>query len=53
MGTLLGRRQLYGTTKKFLQTFGFKNIRDLPPTEGVAAPPQSSINEAKEDEEAN
>jgi len=24
-----GRPQLYGTTKKFLQAFGFKTIRDL------------------------
>ena len=34
----LGRPQLYGTTKKFLQTFGLKNIRYLPAAEGVEAP---------------
>src|SRR5439155_21798363 len=27
----LGRPVLYGTTKKFLQLFGLKSIRDLPP----------------------
>ena len=34
----LGRPVLYGTTKKFLQTFGLKSLRDLPPAEGVAPP---------------
>ena len=48
----LGRPQLYGTTKKFLQTFGFKNIRDLPPTEGVGAAVKETIKEEQE-EEAN
>ena len=47
----LGRPQLYGTTKKFLQTFGFKNIRDLPPTEGVGAAVKETIKE--QEEEAN
>ncbi len=37
----LGRPVLYGTTKKFLQSFGLKSIRDLPSTEGVA-PPKSA-----------
>jgi segregation and condensation protein B len=45
----LGRPQLYGTTKKFLQTFGFKNIRDLPPAEGVGAAAKKAVDE----EEAN
>lgn len=31
----LGRPVLYGTTKKFLQVFGLKSLRDLPPVEGV------------------
>jgi segregation and condensation protein B len=44
----LGRPQVYGTTKKFLQAFGFKNIRDLPPAEGVGAAPKAT---EKEDEE--
>jgi segregation and condensation protein B len=48
----LGRPQLYGTTKKFLQTFGFKTIRDLPPAEGVGPAPKESIKEGEEDEEA-
>jgi segregation and condensation protein B len=47
----LGRPQLYGTTKKFLQTFGFKTIRDLPPAEGVGPTAKENI-EAEEDEEA-
>jgi segregation and condensation protein B len=33
----LGRPQLYGTTKKFLQVFGLRSLRDLPPAEGVSA----------------
>ncbi len=48
----LGRPQLYGTTKKFLQTFGFKTIRDLPPAEGVGPAPKENIKEVEEDEEA-
>ena len=31
----LGRPVLYGTTRKFLQTFGLKSLRDLPAAEGV------------------
>ncbi len=27
----LGRPVLYGTTRKFLQIFGLKSLRDLPP----------------------
>jgi segregation and condensation protein B len=34
----LGRPVLYGTTKRFLQTFGLRSLRDLPPAEGMAAP---------------
>lgn len=30
----LGRPVLYGTTRKFLQIFGLKSLKDLPPTEG-------------------
>ncbi|HEY1377787.1 MAG TPA: SMC-Scp complex subunit ScpB [Gemmataceae bacterium] len=30
----LGRPVLYGTTKKFLQTFGLRDLRDLPPVGG-------------------
>ena len=32
----LGRPVLYGTTKKFLQTFGLRDLKDLPPVEGGA-----------------
>ena len=31
----LGRPQLYETTKKFLQVFGLKSLKDLPPGEGL------------------
>jgi segregation and condensation protein B len=48
----LGRPQLYGTTKKFLQTFGFKTIRDLPPAEGVGPAAKETMKEADEVEEA-
>jgi segregation and condensation protein B len=33
----LGRPILYGTTKKFLQLFGLKSLRDLPAVEGLRA----------------
>jgi segregation and condensation protein B len=32
----LGRPALYETTRKFLQLFGLKSLRDLPPAEGLA-----------------
>jgi segregation and condensation protein B len=32
----LGRPVLYGTTKKFLQAFGLRDLRELPPVEGPA-----------------
>ena len=31
----LGRPMLYGTTKKFLQVFGLKSLKDLPQSEGL------------------
>jgi segregation and condensation protein B len=34
----LGRPVLYGTTKKFLQAFGLKSLRDLPQAEGLTPP---------------
>jgi segregation and condensation protein B len=34
----LGRPALYETTRKFLQLFGLKSLRDLPPAEGLAVP---------------
>jgi segregation and condensation protein B len=33
----LGRPVLYGTTKKFLQTFGLKSLKDLPRVGGLQA----------------
>jgi segregation and condensation protein B len=34
----LGRPQLYGTTKRFLQTFGFNSLSDLPLISNLNAP---------------
>jgi segregation and condensation protein B len=34
----LGRPQLYGTTKKFLQTFGLNGLKDLPEVESLKRP---------------
>lgn len=34
----LGRPVLYGTTKKFLQMYGLKSLRDLPRAVGLSAP---------------
>jgi segregation and condensation protein B len=34
----LGRPVLYGTTKKFLQVFGLRSLRDLPAVEQLKAP---------------
>jgi segregation and condensation protein B len=34
----LGRPQLYGTTKKFLQSFGLNSLKDLPEVEALKAP---------------
>jgi segregation and condensation protein B len=34
----LGRPQLYGTTKKFLQVFGMNSLRDLPEVETLQKP---------------
>jgi segregation and condensation protein B len=34
----LGRPVLYGTTRKFLQLFGLKSLRDLPQAEELAPP---------------
>ncbi len=46
----LGRPVLYGTTKKFLQTFGLKSIRDLPPAEGVGGPQEKAKDKDEEEE---
>lgn len=34
----LGRPQLYGTTKKFLQAFGLGSLKDMPEVESLRAP---------------
>ena len=34
----LGRPQVYGTTKKFLQAFGLNALKDLPEVESLRPP---------------
>jgi segregation and condensation protein B len=36
----LGRPLLYGTTKKFLQVFGLKSLKDLPQADQLRTPDQ-------------
>jgi segregation and condensation protein B len=38
----LGRPVLYGTTRKFLQVFGLKSLRDLPQVEELRPPPKAA-----------
>ncbi|NQT21025.1 MAG: SMC-Scp complex subunit ScpB [Planctomycetes bacterium] len=35
---VIGRPYLYGTTKKFLERFGLKSLRDLPDAEQLKMP---------------
>jgi segregation and condensation protein B len=44
----LGRPMLYGTTKKFLQTFGLKSLKELPPAPDLAPPRANSGEESGE-----
>jgi segregation and condensation protein B len=41
----LGRPVLYGTTKKFLQAFGLRSLKDLPQAEGLTPPGPKSASE--------
>jgi segregation and condensation protein B len=41
----LGRPVLYGTTKKFLQVFGLKSLRDLPEVAQLRPPEKTSLPE--------
>jgi segregation and condensation protein B len=43
----LGRPVLYGTTKKFLQVFGLKSLRDLPQVEQLAPPKAKDAEEGE------
>jgi segregation and condensation protein B len=45
----LGRPVLYGTTKKFLQVFGLKSLRELPEADRLR-PPKTASPSAPEDE---
>lgn len=38
----LGRPQLYGTTRRFLQSFGLNALKDLPEVEALPRPPGST-----------
>ena len=38
----LGRPLLYATTRKFLQVFGLRGLKDLPPAEGLTQPRQQA-----------
>ena len=44
----LGRPMLYETTKKFLQVFGLKSLKDLPKAEGLV-PPRERKKDAESD----
>jgi segregation and condensation protein B len=46
----LGRPVLYGTTKKFLQVFGLKSLRDLPSAEDLGPPAKGAPAEEGEAE---
>jgi segregation and condensation protein B len=46
----LGRPVLYGTTKKFLQVFGLKNLRDLPLVEQLRPPETRRTEEESQNE---
>jgi segregation and condensation protein B len=44
----LGRPMLYGTTKKFLQVYGLRSLKDLPQVEHLKPPPEKSIENEEE-----
>jgi segregation and condensation protein B len=46
----LGRPVLYGTTRKFLQVFGLRSLRDLPQVEQLRPPAASAAQEEPEAE---
>jgi segregation and condensation protein B len=48
----LGRPVVYGTTRRFLQAFGLKSLRDLPQAEGLG-PPKAAKKESEEEEDGN
>ena len=43
----LGRPVLYGTTRKFLQVFGLKSLRDLPSADDLG-PPRKAVQDEGE-----
>jgi segregation and condensation protein B len=50
-GSGIGRPILYGTTKLFLEHFGFTNLRDLPGIEDIEDILEGSFDEDKQDTE--
>src|SRR5207248_2711941 len=46
----LGRPVLYGTTKKFLQMFGLKSLKDLPQVEELQTPQRPGESDSATDE---
>jgi segregation and condensation protein B len=46
----LGRPVLYGTTRKFLQVFGLKSLKDLPRAEQLQVPKKAEKEEVKREE---
>jgi segregation and condensation protein B len=48
----LGRPVLYGTTKKFLQLFGLRSLKDLPQAEQLRPPPGPGAAETASEPEA-
>jgi segregation and condensation protein B len=48
----LGRPLLYATTRKFLQVFGLRSLKDLPPAEGLTPPRQEKTSAGPGGEEA-
>lgn len=47
----LGRPFLYGTTQKFLQVFGLRNLHELPMVESLAKPSGKAVEEILEEKE--
>jgi segregation and condensation protein B len=49
---VVGRPMLYGTTRKFLDTFGLADLDDLPPMEALTLRPTTAEREPAEPDEA-
>lgn len=49
---VIGRPMLYGTTRRFLELFGLKDLCDLPRVEELRPPPEKPSREDEEEEQA-